>query len=61
MDFFWNNNCENIGTNKHKLHTIGWDKICRPKCKGGLGIRCTEDMNVAFLAKQCWKVSNSSK
>lgn len=33
-----------------------WDKICRTKCEGGLGIRRTEDINAAFLPKQGWKI-----
>lgn len=32
-----------------------WDKIWRPKCEQGLGIRKTEDADNAFLAKKDWK------
>lgn len=32
------------------------DKICKPKYKDSLGIRCTEDLNSTFLTKQDWKV-----
>lgn len=36
--FLWNDNCESTNMNRHKLHYLAWDKICRPKCEGGLGI-----------------------
>lgn len=35
---------------------MAWDKTCRPKCEGGLGIRRTEDINATYLAKRGWKV-----
>lgn len=35
--------------------TMAWDKICRPKSDGGLGIRKTIDVSTNFLAKQGWK------
>lgn len=37
MNFFWKDNCVEVRDN-HKLDTLAWDKICRFKCKGGLGI-----------------------
>lgn len=36
--------------------TIAWNKICRTKCVGSLGISKTEDINSTFLAKQGWKI-----
>lgn len=30
---------------------VKWDKVTQPKERGGLGIRCTRDMNMAFMAK----------
>lgn len=33
-----------------------WDKICRPKCEGGLGITKIQDINVALLTKLRWKL-----
>lgn len=35
---------------------ISWDKICRPTCEGGLGIRKIQDVNVALLTKLGSKV-----
>ena len=34
---------------------IAWDKICSPKKYGGLGLRKTAAVNLAFLAKLAWK------
>lgn len=43
--------------NTHKTpYSIARDKIHRPKCEDGLGIKKTEEVNAAFLAKQGWKV-----
>lgn len=53
--FFWNNNTDKNGKSSHSsIQTIASDKICRPKCKGAIGIRNTEDVNAAFLAKHNW-------
>ena len=35
---------------------IAWDKICRPKKFGGLGIGKTAAVNIAFQAKLVWKI-----
>ena len=32
------------------------DKVCMPKCKGGIGLRKTEPTNKAFQCKQAWKI-----
>lgn len=51
-DFCWNNNCENITGDKHKLHTIAWDKICKSKCEGDLGLRSTKILvRLSYLNK----------
>jgi len=34
---------------------VAWDKVCRPKQLGGLGLRKTAAANTAFLAKLGWK------
>ena len=40
---------------KRKLHLLSWDKVCRPKAEGGLGIRKSMDMNKAHVAKVGWR------
>lgn len=48
--FFWKDNCDHSDDN-HGLHTFAWDKICRPKCEGGLDIRRTKYVNAASSAR----------
>lgn len=36
---------------KNKVHLLSWKEVCKPKCKGGLGLKMTVDMNRAMLAK----------
>jgi len=50
-DFFWKKS-----TSEKGLPLVAWDKICRPKILGGLGLRKTAAMNTAFLAKLAWKI-----
>ena len=35
---------------------VGWDKVCRPKDLGGLGLYCTKSRNLALLAMLNWRV-----
>ena len=35
---------------------VAWDKVCQPKSLGGLGLRKTEAVNLAFQAKLAWKI-----
>ena len=35
---------------------ITWDKICKPKAKGGLGLRKLEAVNEAFQCKLEWRI-----
>ena len=49
-EFFWKNSNSDKG-----LPLIAWDKICRPKALGGLGLRKSAAVNTAYLAKLGWK------
>jgi ribonuclease HI len=50
-DFLWGSNEE-----KKKMHMVGWDKICRPKKDGGLGLYSAKPRNIALLAKLNWRL-----
>ncbi|CAA7059442.1 unnamed protein product [Microthlaspi erraticum] len=54
-DFVWGSTAE-----QRRQHLVSWDKICRPKEDGGLGIRKTRLMNTALLAKVGWRVLHDS-
>lgn len=54
-NFLWGH-----GMDDKKNHLISWDEVCRPKKRGGLGIRKTRDNNLANLAKLTWNVVKKS-
>lgn len=39
-----------------KLHPLNWDKICQPRCRGGLGLKKFNLINQAMTAKQFWRI-----
>lgn len=39
---------------KRRLHLLNWNVLCLPKKHGGTGLRRSEDMNIALLAKLGW-------
>ena len=41
---------------KRKLHLVGWNKVIRPKAKGGLGMQLARAKNIALLAKLNWRL-----
>ncbi|XP_043687599.1 uncharacterized protein LOC122638815 [Telopea speciosissima] len=43
---------------ERKVHYISWDKICKPKDEGGLGIRRITDMNITGILKQIWWIAS---
>lgn len=47
INFFWKYNLDH-DTYNGLVPSISWDKICRPKCEVGLGIRKTQDINAAL-------------
>jgi len=50
-EFFWKKNNTEKG-----LPLVAWDRICRPKDKGGIGLRKSAAINVAFQCKLAWKI-----
>ena len=42
-------------------HLVSWEKICKPKAEGGLGIRGSRDMNKALIAKVGWRLLRDSE
>ncbi|XVF46862.1 hypothetical protein PTKIN_Ptkin03bG0062300 [Pterospermum kingtungense] len=42
--------------NQRKLHMISWNKLCKPKSRGGLGILNIEARNLSLLGKQAWRI-----
>lgn len=49
--YIWGSSAE-----RRKIHLINWDVVCRLKERGGLGVRKSEAMNKALLAKLAWRV-----
>lgn len=38
-----------------KVHWVGWQKVTKPKCEGGLGFQTARGRNTALLAKLIWR------
>ena len=51
--FFW----ANVGQKK-KYHMVKWQFVCRPREKGGLGIKNLKFFNIALLCKWWWRLEN---
>nr|GMD39424.1 nucleic acid binding protein [Ipomoea batatas] len=43
------------------IHLVIWEEITKAKSKKGLGFRCMEDMNEAFLTKLGWSKSRCER
>lgn len=40
---------------KKKFNWVAWDIICKPKSKGGFGVKHFERFNIALLTKWIWR------
>lgn len=49
---FWWNNCDE----NRRIHWFSWNKLCLPKCEGGLGLHHFYAFNLALLTKQGWRI-----
>jgi hypothetical protein len=47
--FFWQG-----GKLKRKYHLVKWEKVCKAKKKGGLGLKVLRYMNISLLCKWWW-------
>jgi hypothetical protein len=53
--FFWAGSAD-----KKKYHFVKWKWICKPKRKGGLGIKDLHLFNISLMCKWWWKLENES-
>ncbi|XP_026433860.1 uncharacterized protein LOC113331363 [Papaver somniferum] len=51
--FWWR---ETLDPKDRKLHLLGWDILCSPKAKRGLGFIKAELNNLAMLARNAWRI-----
>ena len=45
---------------KKKLHMISWNKVTKPKNRGGLGLHAAKVRNTTLAAKLCWRMREES-
>jgi hypothetical protein len=55
-NFLWGSSNE-----RKKMHLVSWEKVCRPKGEGGLGIYATKPRNKALLAKLNWRLHDEKE
>jgi hypothetical protein len=53
--FFWTRRAD-----KRKYHFVKWKWICKPKKKGGLGVKELHKFNISLICKWWWKLENDS-
>lgn len=49
--FLWSGGLEKLW-----IDWVSWEDICRLKDKGGIGVRCLNNFNLALLAKWRWRL-----
>ena len=55
-EFFWKMNNIEKG-----LPLIAWDRVCRPKDRGGIGLHKTAAVNITFQCKLAWNVLTNNE
>ncbi|XP_058750809.1 uncharacterized protein LOC131623817 [Vicia villosa] len=55
-NFLW---CGNVKS--RCIHWVKWENVCKPKGKGGLGIRDVGEMNKSLLLKWKWRILKEDK
>ncbi|XP_043691686.1 uncharacterized protein LOC122642311 [Telopea speciosissima] len=53
QNFIWSGVIET-----RKAITVKWDLVCKPRSKGGLGVRRLRDVNKALLCKLAWAIKH---
>ena len=54
-NFLWSGTEE-----RNKVSLVNWEEVCKPKNKGGLGVRRLRDLNKALLMKIGWRLGEDN-
>ena len=49
--FWWGN-----GRTGDGIKWMSWERLCVPKCQGGMGFRRLHEFNLSLLGKQAWRI-----
>lgn len=53
--FFWQGCCK-----KKRYYLVKWNRVCRSKDKGGLGVKDLRKQNISLLVKWWWKLETQN-